>query len=76
MDMAHAIWTVLLLVIFIGIVIWAWSGRQKQRFERAARAPLEEDDSHPHSVARVAGEGGEPSAQRAISSTRGERNNG
>lgn len=43
-DLAHSIWTALLLIIFIGIVIWAWSGRQRERFERAARLPLEDDD--------------------------------
>lgn len=48
-SVAHIIWTIALLIIFIGIVLWAWSGRQKTRFEEAARLPLEEarssDDS-------------------------------
>lgn len=43
-TLAHLIWTILLLIIFIGIVIWAWSGRQKQRFDAAARTPLEDDN--------------------------------
>ena len=43
-TLAHSIWTALLLIIFIGIVIWAWSGRQRERFEQAARLPLEDDD--------------------------------
>ena len=42
--LAHSIWTVLMLVAFIGIVIWAWSGRQRRRFEEAARIPLDDDD--------------------------------
>ena len=31
-------------VIFIGIVIWAWSGANRQRFEEAAQLPFDEDD--------------------------------
>jgi cytochrome c oxidase cbb3-type subunit 4 len=44
-GLIHSVWTVLLLVLFLGIVAWAWSGRRRQRFERAARAPLEDDDA-------------------------------
>ena len=40
----HAWWTVLLLVIFIGIVFWAFSSKRKQDFDEAARLPLEDDD--------------------------------
>ncbi|MBX9613344.1 MAG: cbb3-type cytochrome c oxidase subunit 3 [Burkholderiales bacterium] len=28
---------------FIGIVIWAWSRGNKERFEEAARLPFEQD---------------------------------
>lgn len=34
----------MLLIVFIGIVVWAWSGKRKRDFERAARIPLEEDE--------------------------------
>lgn len=37
------IFTVILLVAFIGIVAWAWSSRRRDQFEAAARLPLEED---------------------------------
>jgi cytochrome c oxidase cbb3-type subunit 4 len=40
----HAWWTVALLVIFIGIVMWAFSSKRKQDFEEAARLPLDDDD--------------------------------
>jgi cytochrome c oxidase cbb3-type subunit 4 len=36
--------TVVSFVVFIGIVMWAWSGRNKARFEEAARTPFNEDD--------------------------------
>lgn len=40
----HAWWTVLLLVVFIGIVAWAWSSARKRDFEEAARLPLDDDE--------------------------------
>lgn len=45
MDIAlfHGLWTAALLVIFIGIVIWAWSGKRKRDFDEAANIPLDED---------------------------------
>lgn len=43
MALFHSIWTVLVMIIFIGIVIWAYSGSRKQRFEQAARLPLEDE---------------------------------
>lgn len=39
----HALWTVALFVIFIGIVAWAWSSKRKKQFDEAARLPLEDD---------------------------------
>jgi cytochrome c oxidase cbb3-type subunit 4 len=44
--MFHSIWTVVLVVIFIGIVAWAWSGKRKKSFDAAARLPLEDDDNN------------------------------
>ncbi len=44
MSKFHIIWTLLLMTIFIGIFIWAWSGRRKADFEEAARLPLDADD--------------------------------
>jgi cytochrome c oxidase cbb3-type subunit 4 len=35
--------TVVCLVIFLGIVCWAYSRRNKSRFEEAARLPFEQD---------------------------------
>lgn len=36
--------TVVSFVVFIGIVLWAWSGRRKAAFDEAARAPFALDD--------------------------------
>ncbi len=51
----HIIWTIVLFVLFIGIVVWAWSSKRRKSFEAAARMPLEDDDSTddiPHEGAR------------------------
>lgn len=37
--------TVLLLLAFIGIAVWAWSARRKSDFDDAARVPLLDDAS-------------------------------
>lgn len=40
----HEIWTVVVLVLFVGIVLWAWSSKRKQRFDEAANIPFDDDD--------------------------------
>ena len=37
------IFTAILLVLFIGVWVWAYSSRRKEQFSQAARMPLEED---------------------------------
>jgi cytochrome c oxidase cbb3-type subunit 4 len=43
MTTFQIIWTLLAFGIFVGIVIWAYSGRQKDRFDEAANLPLDDD---------------------------------
>ena len=38
---ASGIATAILLVVFVGIIIWAYSGRRKKDFEEAARLPID-----------------------------------
>jgi cytochrome c oxidase cbb3-type subunit 4 len=35
--------TAVLIVLFLGVCIWAYSSRRRSRFDAAARMPLEED---------------------------------
>ncbi len=44
--------TGVLLVVFLGAVAWAWSGRRRGEFEQAARLPLEDDHPHSHEESR------------------------
>ena len=39
-------YTVVLFAVFIGIVIWAWSGKSKRRFNEASQLPFNEVE-HP-----------------------------
>ena len=45
-SLAHSIWTVMMFFLFIGIVIWAWSGKRKQGFDHAANLLLQDDEPH------------------------------
>jgi|688.fasta_scaffold1803466_2 cytochrome c oxidase cbb3-type subunit 4 len=40
----RSILTVVSLLVFVGIVLWALSGRNKERFEQAAQLPFADDD--------------------------------
>lgn len=57
MTMFHIVWTVALLIAFIGIVYWAYSSRQKDRFAEAARLPLDDDEDSDLTSKRENGNG-------------------
>jgi cytochrome c oxidase cbb3-type subunit 4 len=40
----RSIVTVLAFACFVGIVLWAWSRGNQERFDDAARLPLRHDD--------------------------------
>lgn len=35
--------TAALIVLFVALIVWAWSSKRRATFERAARMPLEDD---------------------------------
>lgn len=43
-DTMRSIITVVSFLTFIGIVLWAYSGARKARFEEAARLPFDEEE--------------------------------
>ena len=49
MDMRVVI-TVVSFVVFLLIVWWAYSGRQKQRFDEAANLPFADDDMQERTI--------------------------
>ena len=48
----HSIWTVVVFVVFIGIIAWAYSGNRKKDFDEAARLVLDDDDPVPEDQKR------------------------
>ena len=40
-EFIFSAWTVVVFVIFCGIVVWAWSGRRKAEFEQTVNDALE-----------------------------------
>ena len=45
MTTFNGIMTAILLVLFIGIWLWAWSSRNKQAFDELSKLPLEDNAS-------------------------------
>jgi cytochrome c oxidase cbb3-type subunit 4 len=43
-SLVQSIWTLVVLVLFVGIVLWAWSGKRKKDFDEAANIPFTEDE--------------------------------
>ena len=39
----RSVMTVVSLLTFVGIVAWAWSGRNQSSFDEAAQLPFKED---------------------------------
>ena len=38
--------TVILLILFVGIIFWAYSKRRKKSFDEAANLPFVDEDQH------------------------------
>lgn len=45
MGLIQAVWTLIAFVVFVSIVIWAWSDDRKADFEKASRMALDDDES-------------------------------
>lgn len=44
--------TLLLMIVFLGIVFWAYSRRRRKDFDEAARLPLQDDGKPKHDEER------------------------
>ncbi len=56
MSLIFAIWTVIVAIIFFAIVAWVFLGSRKERFDDAARIPLEEEELQQEHSAEKLGE--------------------
>ena len=43
-TLIQSVWTIVIMVAFLGIVVWAWSSKRKQGFDEAANIPFHEDE--------------------------------
>ena len=43
MTVFQSLWTVVVMVTFLGIVVWAFSSKRKSTFDEAARLPFEDE---------------------------------
>jgi cytochrome c oxidase cbb3-type subunit 4 len=43
-EILTSIWTVWAVLIFAGILFWAWRPKNRKRFEKDARIPLNDED--------------------------------
>lgn len=43
MSLLFSMWTVLVAIVFLGIVVWVFMGNKKE-FDKAAQIPFEETD--------------------------------
>ncbi len=43
----HGIWTVVLMLIILGIYAWAWSSKREEAFKEAANLALDNSNNNP-----------------------------
>jgi len=41
----QSIWTIIVMILFVSIVVWAYSSKRKSAFYDAAHLPIDDDDS-------------------------------
>ena len=44
-TLIQALWSIVIMVTFIGIIFWAYSSKRKEDFEEAARLPFDDEPS-------------------------------
>ena len=45
-TLLQSIWSIVILVTFLGIVAWAYSSKRKSAFDEAARLPFDDKPSN------------------------------
>lgn len=53
-SMMGSVSTVVMFAAFIGIVVWAYSGRRQAQFDQAANLPFADSDAHAQTVGQGA----------------------
>ena len=42
-TLIQSLWSIVILITFLGIVLWAYSGKRKTAFDEAARLPFDDE---------------------------------
>jgi len=45
-TLLQSLWSIIILITFLGIVVWAYSSKRKAAFDEAARLPFEDGPSN------------------------------
>ena len=45
-SIVRGLFTLVLMLLFVGICLWAYSSKRKTDFEQASHLPLEQEDDH------------------------------
>ncbi len=48
LGLIHGIWSLLILIIFIGIVAFVWRRDRRRHYDEAAQIPFDQDDDNQH----------------------------
>lgn len=48
LGLIHGIWSLLILIVFIGIVAFVWQRDRRQHYDEAAQIPFDNDDDNQH----------------------------
>ena len=43
-TLLQSLWTIVVMITFVGIVVWAFSSKRKSAFDEAARLPFEDEE--------------------------------
>jgi cytochrome c oxidase cbb3-type subunit 4 len=44
-TLLQALWSIVVMITFLGIVFWAYSGKRKKAFDEAANLPFDDEPS-------------------------------
>ena len=44
LTLIQSLWSIVILVTFIAMVLWAYSGKRKAAFDEAAQLPFDDDE--------------------------------
>jgi len=53
LGLIHGIWSLLILIFFIGIVAFVWNRNRRDYYNKASRIPFDQDDETQHRRSQI-----------------------